>query len=78
VSGLVVKISYQPATDLFAGQLDLDGHGAVVVDEELRTSRPGVFAAGDVTSGSYWRIATATGQGLLAARSVLRHLQDGS
>jgi thioredoxin reductase (NADPH) len=78
VSGLIVKISYQPATDVFAGQLDLDRHGAVVVDEELRTSRRGVFAAGDVTSGSYWRIATAAGQGLLAARSALRHLQAGS
>jgi thioredoxin reductase (NADPH) len=78
VSGLVVKISYQPATDVFAGQIDLDTHGAVVVDEEMRTSRRGVFAAGDVTAGSYWRIATAAGQGLLAARSALRHLQAGS
>jgi thioredoxin reductase (NADPH) len=78
VSGLVVKISYEPATGIFSGQLDLDRHGAVVVDDELRTSRRGVFAAGDVTAGAYPRIATATGQGLLAARSVLRYLADRS
>jgi thioredoxin reductase (NADPH) len=78
VSGLVVKISYEPATAMFAGQVDLDRHGAVVVDSELRTSRPGVFAVGDVTAGSYPRIATALGQGLLAARSVLRHLEGRS
>jgi thioredoxin reductase (NADPH) len=78
VSGLVVKVSYESATGVFAGQLDVDKHGAVVVDDELRTSRRGVFSAGDVTAGSYPRIATATGQGLLAARSVLRHLQGRS
>ena len=78
VSGLVVKISYQPATGVFAGQLDVDRLGAIVVDGELRTSRQGVFSAGDVTAGSYPRIAAATGQGLLAARSVLRHLQGRS
>ena len=76
VSGLVVKISYEPATSVFAGQVELNRHGAVVVDGELRTSRRGVFAAGDVTAGSYPRIATAVGTGVLAARSVLRHLES--
>ena len=78
VNGLVVKIAAAPATGVFAGQLDLDHHGAIVVDDELRTSRPGVFAIGDVTAGSYPRIATALGQGVLAARSVLRQLQGRS
>jgi thioredoxin reductase (NADPH) len=78
VNGLVVKIASAPATQVFTGQLELDDHGSIVVDAELHTSRPGVFAAGDVTAGSYPRIATALGQGLLVARSVLRHLQAGS
>ena len=72
--GLLVKIGKAPRTDLFADQLETDRSGAVVVDEMLATSRPGVFAAGDVVAGAYWRIATAIGQGSLAARSVLRHL----
>jgi thioredoxin reductase (NADPH) len=75
VGGLVVKISTRPATDVFAGQLALDGHGAVVVDPALTASAHGVFAAGDVTAGAYPRLATALGQGVLAARSVLRHLE---
>jgi len=78
VNGVVVKISYGPATEVFAGQLELDARGAVVVDDRLRTSCSGVFAAGDVTAGSYPRIATALGQGALAARSVLRHLEGRS
>ena len=72
--GLVVKVGKAPRTDLFRDQLETDDSDAVVVDQTLATSRLGVFAAGDVVSGAYWRIATAMGQGSLAARSVLRHL----
>jgi thioredoxin reductase (NADPH) len=75
VEGLVVKIARAPNTQLFEGQLDLDRSGAVVVDQELRTSRPGVFAVGDVVSGAYPRVAAALGQGSLAARSVLHYLE---
>ena len=73
--GLVVKIARIPRTDLFRDQLELDRGGAVVVDADMRTSREGVFAAGDVVAGSYARVATALGQGALAARSALRYLQ---
>ncbi len=72
--GLVVKVGKAPRTELFADQIEIDHSGAVVVDDTLATSRPGVFAAGDVVAGAYWRIATAMGQGSLAARSVLGHL----
>jgi thioredoxin reductase (NADPH) len=72
--GLVVRIGKAPRTELLRDQLDTDRAGAVVVDETLATSRVGVFAAGDVVAGAYWRIATAMGQGSLAARSVLRYL----
>jgi thioredoxin reductase (NADPH) len=73
--GLIVKISRTPNTAAFAGQLELDRRGAVVVDGALQTSLPGVFAAGDVVAGSYWRVAAAFGQGSLAARSILHHVQ---
>jgi thioredoxin reductase (NADPH) len=75
VQGLVVKIARTPNTQLFAGKLELDRSGAVVVDRELRTSRAGVFAVGDVVAGAYARVAAALGQGSLAARSVLHYLE---
>lgn len=75
VQGLVVKIARAPNTQLFEGQLELDRSGAVVVDRDLRTSRDGVFAVGDVVSGAYPRVAAALGQGSLAARSVLHYLE---
>jgi thioredoxin reductase (NADPH) len=73
--GLVVKISRVPCTEPFRGQVELDRRGFVVTDGELRTSCTGVFAAGDVVAGAYWRVAYALGQGMLAARSILLHLE---
>ena len=78
VQGLVVKIARAPNTQLFEGQLELDRSGAVVVDRELRASRAGVFAVGDVLSGAYPRVAAALGQGSLAARSVLHYVEGRS
>jgi thioredoxin reductase (NADPH) len=74
--GLVIKISREPCTAAFRGQLDLDRRGFVLADSELRTSDPGVFAAGDVVSGAYWRVANALGHGSLVSRTILRYLQD--
>jgi thioredoxin reductase (NADPH) len=73
--GLVVKISRNPCTDVFRGEVDLDRRGFVVTDADLRTSCPGVFAAGDVVSGAYWRVSSALGQGSLVSRTILRYLE---
>jgi len=75
VQGLVIKMSRDPNTAAFHGQIELDHRGFVIADSELQTSRPGVFAAGDVVAGAYWRVAYALGQGILAARSILRYLE---
>jgi thioredoxin reductase (NADPH) len=75
VNRLVVKVGRRPNTAFLEGQLDLDHAGAIRVDGDLQTSRAGIFAAGDIVSGAYPRVAAAIGQGSLAARSVLRHVQ---
>ena len=66
--GVVVKIARRPRSGAVSGQLDLDRTGAIIVDGHLRTSTPGVFAAGDVVADAYARVAAALGQGSLAAR----------
>jgi thioredoxin reductase (NADPH) len=76
VRGVVLKLGREPNVDLVRGQLDLGAQGGIVVDRALRTSHPQAFAAGDVVEGAYQRIATAIGQGSLAARSILRHLES--
>jgi thioredoxin reductase (NADPH) len=42
----------------------------------LETSLPGVFAAGDVRSGSVKRVASAVGEGAIAVRMVHEHLAN--
>jgi thioredoxin reductase (NADPH) len=74
--GLVIKISRDPRTRVFRGQVEVDHRGFVLVDGDLRTSRRGVFAAGDVVSGAYWRVAYALGQGSLVSRTILRHVEE--
>jgi thioredoxin reductase len=76
VGGIVFKLGREPCVELVRDQLDLGAHGGIVVDIDLRTSHPRTFAAGDVVEGAYARIATAAGQGSLAARSILGRLES--
>ncbi|HEV3265234.1 MAG TPA: NAD(P)/FAD-dependent oxidoreductase [Acidimicrobiales bacterium] len=78
VAGVVLKLGRAPSVDLVRDQLDLGRHGGIAVDGDLRTSDPRTFAAGDVVEGAYARIATAVGQGSLAARTILNYLESGS
>jgi thioredoxin reductase (NADPH) len=76
VRGVVLKLGREQRVDLVRNQLDLGTHGGIVVNADLRTSAPRTFAAGDVVEGAYERIATAIGQGSLAARSILAYLES--
>jgi thioredoxin reductase (NADPH) len=87
---LFVFIGASPHTDWLGGQVKLDEHGFVVVsaglsDEDLgayqgerplflETSQPGVFAVGDVRSGSIKRVASAVGEGSMAVALVHQRL----
>mgnify|MGYP003291234254 CR=1 FL=1 len=67
LDGLFVSVGRSPATELFAGQLELDGGGYIVADESTRTNIPGVFAVGDVRTKAVRQIITAAGDGASAA-----------
>jgi thioredoxin reductase (NADPH) len=76
VDGCFVFIGYTPNSEAFEGQLELTGHGEVVTDDALRTSLPGVFAAGDVRAKRVRQITTAVGDGTVAALSALAYLSE--
>ncbi len=74
VSGLFIYIGSVPNTDWCADAVPLDENGFVRTDIELRTAVPGVFAAGDVRVTPLRQIATAVGDGALAAKSAHDYL----
>ena len=75
VRALFVFIGMTPSTGWLAGLVDLDEHGFVRTGLDLETSQPGVFAVGDVRSGSAKRVATAVGEGAMAIRLAYERLR---
>jgi len=57
-----------------AAGVEVDAKGWVKVDRAQRTNLDGVFAAGDCT-GTGWQVATAVGEGAMAALSTSRHIK---
>jgi thioredoxin reductase (NADPH) len=76
-SGLFIYVGLAPATAWLDGVVALDDAGRIPVDGEMRSSPPGVFAAGTVRAGSAVRAASAAGDGVVAALSADRYLKDG-
>ena len=75
VDGAFVAIGHKPATELFQGQLVLDGDGYLQVEVgTTKTSIPGVFACGDVMDKIYRQAVTAAGTGCMAALDAEKYL----
>ena len=47
----------------------------IIVDKDMKTSNPSIYAAGDVISKSLYQVVTATGEGALAASSIIKSLK---
>lgn len=74
VKGMFVELGLIPNTGLLNGIVDLDEQGRVVVDCRGATSRPGIYAAGDVTSSYAEQVLIAVGDGAKAALSAYEYL----
>jgi thioredoxin reductase (NADPH) len=74
VDGVFVFIGHYPNSQFLVGQVAMDEHGYVITDQLMRTSVPGVFAAGEIQDPHYRQIATSAGQGVAAAMQLERWL----
>ena len=72
--GIFVAIGRKPASELAAGQLDLDERGYIIADESTKTNIPGVFAAGDVRAKALRQVITAAADGAIAAHYAEEYL----
>ena len=83
VSDIFVMIGADPNTEWLRGSLELDRKGFLVTGRSasaplstFATSSPGVFAIGDVRSGSIKRVASAVGEGSAVISDVHRYLES--
>ncbi len=75
--GLFVFIGLIPNTQFLADSgVELDPAGHIITNEHLETSVKGVYASGDVRSGSTMQIATAVGEGATAAMKIREYLDE--
>jgi alkyl hydroperoxide reductase subunit F len=67
LDGIFVQIGLVPNSQFLKDTVNLTKFGEIVVDEKGRTSQPGIYAAGDVTTTPYKQIVIAMGEGAKAA-----------
>lgn len=75
VQGLFVYVGTFPNTEFLPPEIRRDDRGYLPVDENLMTSVPGIFAAGDVRPKKLRQVVTATGDGAEAATAALEYLE---
>ena len=74
--GVFVFIGHVPNTQFLTGSVQLRPDGYIVVTDEVFTSLPGVFAAGDVADPIYRQLSTSVGAGTKAAMKVEKYLDQ--
>jgi len=74
--GIFIFIGYEPNTKLVANLVNLDREGYIITDEEMRTSRKGIFAGGDCRQKYLKQVITACSDGAIAGVSAKEYIDE--
>jgi len=73
--GVFIFIGHTPNSQLFESQLEMDAGGYLVVDHLMETSKPGIYAAGEIADPHFRQVITSAGMGAAAAIQATRYLE---
>ncbi|MCR5813707.1 MAG: thioredoxin-disulfide reductase [Desulfovibrio sp.] len=76
VEALFIYVGFEPVTSFLPEELERDSQGFLVTDTEMRTTVPGIFAAGDIRSKLCRQVITAAGDGATAAQAAFVFLEQ--
>lgn len=76
IMGIFVFAGYLPETHLVSNSIKLNEAGYILTDENMKTSIPGVFAAGDIRAKSLRQVVTATADGAIAAVQAEKYVDE--
>ena len=74
VRGVIIEIGRIPNVDPFRDLVEVDEHGHIQIDCQMKTNIPGIYAAGDCASGHEYQYVISAGQGCMALLKVARYL----
>lgn len=74
--GVFIYVGHVPNTEFLSGAVELNNHGYVAVRDEIYTSVPGIFSAGDVSDEIYRQLSTSVGAGTKAAMRAEKYLAE--
>ena len=76
VDGVFIYVGSRPNSEPAKGAVKLDEAGFIITDEKMKTSAPGIFAAGDIRVKSLRQIVTAAADGAIAAESARQFIEN--